>query len=136
MGNGRYGSSNPTIINCGFKPKMFWVLVDYASVGSSSTNTVFSFTNVTQFRNDYSSLINTPRSGSLMFIDGMNGSDWMVYTGRTVTDHYYLDVNLTSTGISMYTRKSSSGTVSTDSVWMSSIQFNYSGTKFNYIALG
>lgn len=114
MGTGTYEQNNPTVITCGFKPKMVYICLLYTSLGEAEVNSA----NVI--------LLSSYNSESMLFMDTLT-SPFPAYTQRSGTRVLQYDIyfSFTDNGISFYANDAQ-------------LQFNnnINRRKYYYIAFG
>ena len=124
MGTGAYGSSNPTVVNCGFKPKMFLVMENLPSYvdGGNSGYLKRGLVEYDGNTKDYQKI----DTGSVMiFTDQMPNT---IQTRFSSNYRYFIHFNFTDNGISYY----ETGSTYTSGEY----QFNYNGRTYIYLAFG
>lgn len=129
MGNGKYGSTHPVVITCGFRPKVFWISIEYEQAETYYPNRYASFSGLCSFPTGSSTV---GSSGSFLFIDTMSITKFLAYRGQSSSDLYYFNINPIDTEISIYCKAPSNP----DAATAAGIQFNSKNAKFYYYAVG
>lgn len=129
MGNGQYGSTHPVVITCGFRPKVFWVSIEYAPAEIYYPNQYFSFSGLCTFPTGSSTM---GSNGSFLFIDSMSITEFLAFRGQSSSELYYFNIKSIDTGISIYCNAPSNS----DTATAAGIQFNSKNAKFYYYAIG
>lgn len=128
MGTGTYGQSNPTVINCGFKPKYVYVY-NFASK-TTSTRTVF-VKHLIGFDYIQGSEVNS--TNAFLFVDALPREITICNYPGTIT----LTVDFNANGISFYAENKDGQAMA--SILPAQLNVPTQGglsTRYYYVAIG